>query len=143
MRIFLSTNEGALMPTLFTRIIQGEIPGQFVHQDEHCVAFLSIHPLTPGHTLVVPRAEIDHWIDLSADLRNHLMEVAQKIGAAQMKAFLPLKIGLMFAGLEVPHVHLHVVPMNGPHDLDFARANVGATSGELSDAAERIRRTLA
>ena len=131
------------MPTLFTRIINGEIPGRFVYQDELCVAFLSIHPLSPGHTLVVPRQEVEHWLDLPSDLHSHLNEVARKIGQAQMRAFSPAKIGYMIAGLEVPHVHIHLVPINGPHDLDFARANVNATSDELDEAAKLIKRTLA
>lgn len=131
------------MPTIFTRIINGELPGRFVHQDEHCVAFLSIAPLAPGHTLVVPRQEVDHWLDLSDELLQHLTALAKKIGQAQMKVFTPEKIGLMAAGLEVPHVHFHVVPINGPHDLDFSRADNQARPEALDAAAEKIRTTLA
>jgi histidine triad (HIT) family protein len=131
------------MATLFTRIIQGELPGRFVHRDERCVAFLSIHPLQPGHTLVVPIAEIDHWLDLPADLLAHCTAVAQRIGKAQQMAFEPEKVGLMLAGLEVPHVHFHVVPIRGAHDLDFANQNLAATGTELDQAAERLRSALA
>jgi len=130
------------MPTLFTRILQGEIPGRFVYQDERCAAFLSIAPLQPGHTLVVPREEVDHWIDLDPDLAAWCMKVAQRIGRAQMKAFHPRRIGVLIAGMEVPHTHLHVVPIREERDLDFARANSQALPEELDQAAEALRRAL-
>ncbi|MCX7620612.1 MAG: HIT family protein [Acidimicrobiales bacterium] len=130
------------MATIFTRIIGGELPGRFVYRDEQCVAFLSINPLRPGHTLVVPRQEIDHWLDAPPELNAHLMAVAQKIGAAQMVAFNPVRIGLMIAGLEVPHLHIHVVPIWGVHDLDFANADPNPSTESLDDAAERLRQAL-
>ena len=130
------------MATIFTRIIDGELPGRFVWRDEHCVAFLSINPLREGHTLVVPRAEVDHWVDLDPDTTAHLMLVARAIGEAQMDAFAPTRIGLMIAGLEVPHTHLHVVPMDGVHDLDFDNAATDADPGALDAAADRIRSAL-
>jgi histidine triad (HIT) family protein len=130
------------MATLFTHIIDGEIPGRFVWRDDRCVAFLSIHPLRPGHTLVVSRAEVDHWVDLQPDLAAHLMTVAQSIGKGLHQAFKPVKIGLMIAGLEVPHVHLHVVPIGGLHDLDFSRQDLNAKPDDLDHAAERIRTAL-
>lgn len=110
------------MATVFTKIIQGELPGRFVWRDERCVGFLSINPLRTGHALVVPVAEVDHWLDLDPELNSHLMAVSQRIGRAQMAAFAPTRVGLMIAGLEVPHVHLHVVPIDGVHDMDFANA---------------------
>jgi len=134
--------EEANVATLFTRIINGEIPGHFVWRDDRCVAFLSIHPLRPGHTLVVSRAEVDHWLDLAPDLAAHLMTVAQSIGRALQQAFKPVKVGLMIAGLEVPHVHLHVVPIGGLHDLDFSRQDLNAKPADLERAAEAIRGTL-
>lgn len=126
------------MPTIFTRIIDGELPGRFVWRDERCVAFLSINPLQHGHTLVVPVDEVDHWIDLDPDLNTHLMRVSQIIGEAQMAAFSPVRIGLMIAGLEVPHVHLHVVPIRGMRDLDFANAASNPDPAGLDTAAEAI-----
>jgi histidine triad (HIT) family protein len=129
------------MATLFTRIIDGELPGTFVWQDEHCVAFLSIQPLRPGHTLVVPRQEIDHWLDCPADLRDHLMAVCQHIARAIDAEWSPAKVGLMIAGLEVPHLHVHLVPMWAVHDLDFARAQPGDRD-ELEEIGSRLRRTL-
>ncbi len=130
------------MATIFTRIIQGEIPGTFVWRDDLCVAFMSINPLRTGHTLVVPIEEIDHWLDCPDDLRDHLFDVAQRIGRAQQKAFDPTKVGLMIAGLEVPHLHLHVVPIDGVHDMDFSNAADHVEREELEAAAQEIRRHL-
>ena len=130
------------MPTIFTRIIEGELPGRFVWRDDVCVAFLSIAPLTTGHTLVVPRAEVDHWIDLDPDVNAHLMRVAQQVATAQQAAFSPERVGLIIAGLEVPHVHLHVVPIDGMADLDFANADAGADPDALDAAATALRAAL-
>lgn len=129
------------MATLFTKIIDGEIPGTFVWRDDRCVAFLSIQPLREGHTLVVPRDEIDHWIECPADLRDHLLEVSAVIGKALQSVWSPEKVGLMIAGLEVPHLHLHLVPMWSVHDLDFSRARP-ADREALEAAAARIRGAL-
>ena len=131
-----------LMPTIFTRIIQGELPGRFVWRDDHGVAFLSINPLQPGHALVVPVEEVDHWIDLERDLANHLMGIAHAVGRVQQEAFDPEKVGLMIAGLEVPHVHLHVVPIRGVFDLDFANADPDPDPAALDQAADNIRAGL-
>lgn len=130
------------MPTVFTRILGGELPGRFVWKDELCAAFLSMAPLRPGHTLVVPRAEVDHWIDLPTATATHLMAVAQAIGKAQQVAFAPSRVGLMIAGFEVPHVHVHVVPVTGMQDLDFANADGRAEAAALDAAAEQLRATL-
>ena len=130
------------MPTIFSRIIEGQLPGRFVWKDEQSVAFLSINPLQPGHTLVVPRAEVEHWIDLDPDLLSHLTRVAQTIARAQQAAFRPLKVGLMLAGLEVPHVHFHVVPIRGVRDLDFSNAAASPDAAEMDAAAEQIRAAL-
>jgi histidine triad (HIT) family protein len=130
------------VPTIFTRIIDGELPGQFVWRDDRCVSFLSIGPLRPGHALVVPRVEVDHWLDLDPDLAAHLMRVAQTIGQAQMEAFRPTRVGLIIAGMEVPHTHLHVVPIDQEADLDFSHAGT-ASAEELADAADRLRPALA
>jgi histidine triad (HIT) family protein len=126
------------VPSVFTRIIDGELPGRFVWRDDRCVAFLSIAPLRTGHTLVVPRQEVDHWLDLEPAVMSHLVAVAQHIGRAQQDAFSPARVGLMIAGLEVPHVHVHVVPIDGVHDLDFANADPDAPAAALDDAAAAI-----
>jgi histidine triad (HIT) family protein len=130
------------MPTIFTRIINGEIPGRFVWKDDRVVAFLTIEPMMPGHTLVVTREEIDHWIDVPADLNAHLFHVAQQIGKAQDAEWHPRRIGLLIVGEEVPHVHVHVVPINQPNELTFAHADRSASPEALDDAAERIRARL-
>lgn len=130
------------MASLFTRIIDGELPGRFVWRDERAVAFLTIAPLRPGHTLVVPIEEVEHWIDLEPDLLVHLTAVSQVIGQAIDDAFHPAKVGMMIAGLEVAHVHLHVVPIDTVTDLDFANADADATGEALDEAAERIRASL-
>ena len=129
------------MATLFIKILNHELPGHFVYEDDLCGVFLSIAPLREGHALVVPRREADHWIDLSEEEAAHCFSVAKKIGAAQMKAFGPRKIGLMIAGLEVPHAHIHVVPIFDESDLDFAKAKE-AGSEALAAAAEAIRKNL-
>lgn len=127
------------MPSIFTRIIEGELPGRFVWRDDQVVAFLTIEPLQPGHTLVVPVAEVEHWIDLEPALLQRLTEVARAVGAAQQEVFGPEKVGLMVAGLEVPHVHLHVVPIRGVHDLDFSNADRDPDPAALDQAAEQLR----
>ena len=130
------------MASVFTRIIEGDIPGTFVWRDDLCVAFLSINPLATGHTLVVPREEVDHWLDLSPALRDHCFAVAQQIGRAVQSAFEPVKVGLMIAGLEVDHCHLHVVPIRTVHDLDFANAAAGVERDSLESAATAIKAHL-
>ena len=130
------------MASVFTRIIDGELPGTFVWRDERCIAILSINPLHQGHTLVIPRQEVDHWIDLDAESASHLFEVARTIGRAQQAAFDPVKIGLMVVGVEVPHTHLHVVPFDAASELNFALADPSPPEASLAAAAEAIRRAL-
>lgn len=130
------------MTTLFSRIISGDLPGHFVWRDEHCVAFLSINPMAPGHTLVVPIAEIDHWIDVPADLNAHIFEVARRIGRAQYAAYGCERVGLIVAGYEVPHVHVHVVPTNDLAELSFARAAAHVEPESLAENAALLITTL-
>jgi histidine triad (HIT) family protein len=130
------------MATLFTRIITGEIPGTFVWRDERAVAFMSIAPATPGHTLVVPVAEVDHWIDLPVELAGYLMEVAHWVGRAQKRAFGRDRVGLIIAGLEVPHTHLHVIPMDGMDDLSLPAPPPSPDFEALGAAASKIRAEL-
>jgi histidine triad (HIT) family protein len=130
------------MATIFTRIIDGELPGRFVWRDDRCVAFLSINPLRPGHVLVVPRDEVEHWIDLAPDVWAHLTTVSRAIGSALQAAYNPEKVGLMLAGLEVPHVHIHLVPIEGLNDLNFANAQTDPDPADLDAAAQTIRTAL-
>lgn len=129
------------MATVFTRIINGDLPGHFVWRDPQAVAFLSINPINRGHTLVVPVAEVDHWIDLPVGASAHLMQVAHHIGVVQQQLFSPARVGLMIAGFEVPHTHVHVIPIDSMAHLDFAHAasevdheELGAISGQLREA---------
>lgn len=130
------------MPTVFTRIIEGQIPGTFVWRDDICVAFLSINPIAPGHTLVVPRAEVDHWVDLPAATAAHLFTVSHVIAAAQQEAFPCERVGLMIAGFEVPHTHIHVIPTRSMADLSFANAATSVPRDDLERHAEAIRAAL-
>jgi diadenosine tetraphosphate (Ap4A) HIT family hydrolase len=131
------------MATIFSRIIAGDIPGTFVHRDEHCVVFMSINPLARGHALVVPLAEIDHWVDLDPVLAAHLFAVAHRIGRAQQAAFACERVGLIIAGYEVPHTHLHVVPTSSMRQLDFSNAAGSVDRDDLEAAAAAIREHLA
>ena len=130
------------MATLFTRIIEGELPGRFVYRDDRCVGFLSIAPIRPGHTLVVPIEEVDHWIDADPDLTAHLAQVAQKIGRAQQGAFSANRVAMIIAGLEVPHLHLHVIPIRTEADLSFANADPSPDPADLDAAAAALREAL-
>lgn len=130
------------MATIFTRIIDGEIPGTFVWRDERCVAFMSINPMAHGHTLVVPIEEVDHWVDAPPDLAAHLFEVTRIIGTAQQRAFSPERVGVIIAGYEVPHAHIHVIPTNDMGELSFANAAASIDRDELESAANAIRAAL-
>ena len=130
------------MATIFTRIINHEIPGTFVWRDEQCVAFLSINPLAHGHTLIVPIEEVDHWVDATPALVTHLFEVTHTIGSALERAFDPARVGVIIAGYEIPHAHIHVVPTNDMSQLNFANAELEADRFSLEAAASSIRQAL-
>ena len=131
------------MATIFTKIINGEIPGTFVYEDDECVAFLDVSPLTDGHTMVVPRAEISQWTDLDEGLLDHLMNVARRIGRAQKEAFDCERIGLMIVGYEVPHVHIHVWPTTSMADFDISDRAPMQDAEMLAGPGEKIRQALA
>jgi histidine triad (HIT) family protein len=130
------------MPTVFTRIINGELPARFIYTDDLVVAFLSIAPLTAGHTLVVPREEVDQWTDAAEPLLHHCLNVARRIGNAAKQAFGAPRAGLVIAGLEVPHLHVHVFPAWALEDFSFTQAKQ-ASDDELDQAAARLRPALA
>ncbi|HEX7354534.1 MAG TPA: HIT family protein [Mycobacteriales bacterium] len=131
------------MASLFTRIIERELPGRFVYEDERSVAFLTIAPLKPGHTLVVPRTEVDDWLDLPAGDRAALFEAAHTVARGVKRAFPCAKVALMALGLEVPHVHLHLVPIDSEAEANFARADSTVAPEVLDDVQARIIRALA
>ena len=131
------------MTTIFTRIIDGQIPGTFVHKDEACVAFMSINPLADGHVLVIPRDEVEHWVDLSPYIASHLFEVSHRISRALAIAFPCEKVGLIIAGYEVNHSHIHLIPTTHMGQLSFANAAASVERSALEEHAEKITAALA
>lgn len=131
------------MASVFTKIINGELPGRFVYEDDDIVAFLTIAPITQGHTLVVPRAEIDNWQDVDSSVFARVMEVSQRIGKAVVKAFPAERAGVIIAGLEVPHLHVHVFPTNDLADFGFANADQNPSPDALDEAQAKIKAALA
>ena len=131
------------MATVFTKIINGEIPGRFVYEDDDIVAFLTIAPMTQGHTLVVPRAEIDNWQDIESAAFGRVMEVSQLIGRALSKAFNVERTGVIIAGLEVPHLHVHVFPARDLSDFGFANVDPNPSQESLDEAQAKIKAALA
>lgn len=130
------------MSTIFTKIIDGEIPGTFVHKDDMCVAFLSINPIAQGHTLVVPRIEVDEWTDLPIDISQHVMKVAHTLGNALKKSHPCVRVGLIIAGYEINHCHIHLIPTRSMADLDFANAAASVSREQLEADAAAIAAAL-
>lgn len=131
------------MTSVFTKIINRELPGRFVYEDDDVVAFLTIQPMTPGHTLVVPRAEIDQWQDIEPADFNKVMGVAQLIGKAVCRAFGAERAGVIIAGLEVPHLHVHVFPAYNLTDFGFANVDRDPSPESLDQAQAKIKAALA
>ncbi len=129
------------MATIFTKIIRGEVPGHVVWSDDVCAAILDIAPLTRGHVLVVPRQEVDRWTDLDASTLGHVMEVAARIGRAQLAAFGGERAGLVVQGFEVPHAHVHVFPASSAADFDLS-TTLSPSPEELAEDADRLRTAL-
>jgi diadenosine tetraphosphate (Ap4A) HIT family hydrolase len=131
------------MASVFSKIINGELPGRFVYEDDDVVAFLTIAPITHGHTLVVPRAEIDNWQDIDPAVFGRVMEVSQLIGKAVVKAFPADRAGVIIAGMEVPHLHIHVFPATDLADFGFAHADHNPSAESLDEAQTKIKAALA
>lgn len=126
------------MASLFTRIINGEIPCHKIYEDDDYLSFLDIRPINPGHALVIPKKEIDYIFDIEDDLLAGMMVVAKKVAVAIKKEVECKRIGVMVAGLEVPHAHIHLIPILQIPDLNFANAKP-AENEELAEIAERIK----
>jgi len=126
------------MATLFSKIIAGDIPGTFVYRDDHCVVFMTINPITDGHVLVVPIVEVDHWIDLPTEVSAHVFSVSQRISQALATSFACERIGLIIAGYEINHCHIHLIPTNSLADLNFANAAASVDRSTLEEHAQRI-----
>ncbi len=129
------------MASIFSKIINGEIPGHFVWKDSLCFSILTIQPICPGHLLVVPREEIDHWDDVAATTAAHLIQVSQKIAKAIKQVFPCKRVGLMIAGLEVPHTHIHLLPVNNLNEFNFKLAHE-VPQDELTRIASSLRQVL-
>jgi histidine triad (HIT) family protein len=127
---------------VFTRIIDGDLPGRFVWRDDQVVAFLTIAPIRPGHVLVVPIQQIDRWTEVPPRLWSRVMDVSHVIGGAIEESFDCDRVGVMVAGLEVPHCHVHLLPIRSEGDLDFKKADHSPDPAALDDAAQRIRGAL-
>jgi diadenosine tetraphosphate (Ap4A) HIT family hydrolase len=130
------------MATIFTRIINGELPGRFVWKDGQSVGILTINPVTPGHVLVIPRKEIDHWEQIDTPTFTHLSDVSQKIGRAVKQAYDAPRMGLLIAGLEVPHLHIHGFPAWSEELVDLRAAETDPDPDVLDESARRIRASL-
>jgi histidine triad (HIT) family protein len=126
------------MASLFTRIIQGEIPCYKITENENFLAFLDVFPLHHGHTLVIPKKEVDHIYDLDAHLYENLFAFTQHIAKALYKAVPCKKVGMAVIGLEVPHAHIHLVPINSVGDINFAQEKLKVTPEELSEMQQKI-----
>ena len=131
------------MTTIFTKIINGELPGRFVYEDDEVVVFLTIEPMTQGHTLVVPRAEIDQWQNIDQATFGRIMSVAQLVGKAVCRAFDADRAGVIIAGLEVPHLHVHVFPTRSLSDFGFANVDRNPSAESLDEAQTKIKAALA
>ena len=130
------------MSSIYTRNINGEIPGRFVWRDSECVAFMDIQPISRGHLLVVPRQETDRWHDLPPQTAAHLFAVAHKIAAALDQLSERSRVGLMIAGFDVPHTHIHLMPADSMAQFDPKNADKNARPEDLDAMARKIRGAL-
>lgn len=130
------------MATIFSKIIKGEIPSHKIAEDENYYAFLDISPQTEGHTLVVPKTEVDYIFDLQPENLSGLILFSQKVAAAIRKAVPCLRVGVAVVGLEVPHAHVHLIPMNSMDDMNLSRRKLKPSPAELGATAEKIRNCL-
>lgn len=132
------------MTSVFTKIINGELPGRFVYRDDKVAAFLTIEPVAYGHTLVVPIQEVDKWTDLDTETWAHCNSVAQKVGAAVIDVFGSERAGYLIAGFDVPHTHIHIFPANDMSGYSLANAMKPDETDDaaMDEAAEKLRAAL-
>jgi histidine triad (HIT) family protein len=130
------------MPSIFTKIINREIPGYIVAEDDKYIAFLDINPLVLGHTLIVPKLEVDYIFDLEDDTLSGLALFAKKVAVAVKKVVSCKRIGVAVIGLEVPHTHIHLVPMNTMGDINFTRTKLSPSKEELAEVTAKIKEAL-
>ncbi len=127
------------MASIFTKIVQGEIPSYKIAEDDNYYAFLDINPLAKGHTLVIPKKEVDYIFDIDDDLYKGLFAFAKKVGLAIEKVMPCKRIGITVIGLEVPHAHIHLIPINSLYDMDFKQPKLKLEAGEFEAIAKKIR----
>ena len=127
------------MASIFTRIINGEIPCHKVAEDDRCLAFLDIRPVVFGHTLVVPKQEIDYIFDVPDELLQHMMTFSKKVAHVLQQQVECIRIGVMVAGLEVPHAHIHLIPMNSIGELSFTNPRPTFDNEKLAELAARLQ----
>ena len=130
------------MSSIFTKIINGEIPAYKVYEDDKFLAFLDIFPIQKGHTLVIPKKEVDYIFDINDELIAEYMVTAKKIGKAIEKVVPCERIGVAVIGLEVPHAHIHLVPINGVHDIDFSKPKLELSEDEFKSLAKAIKEAI-
>ncbi len=130
------------MASIFTKIINGEIPCHKIAESDTCLAFLDINPLTTGHTLVIPKKEVDYIFDLDDETYVELNLFAKKVGLAVEKAIPCLRIGTTVIGVEVPHAHIHLIPLNTMDDINFSKPKMQPSQETLSMVAEKIRKEV-
>lgn len=130
------------MASIFSRIVSGEIPCYKIAETENCLAFLDVFPLVEGHVLVIPKTEIDYIFDLDDSLFTELHLFSKKVAKAIRNVVPCKRIGVAVIGLEVPHAHIHLVPMNTIGDINFTRAKLQPSKEELAEVAERIRKAF-
>ena len=130
------------MSSIFSRIVQGEIPCHKIVEDKHFLAFLDVNPLVEGHCLVIPKEEIDYIFDLDDDMLGALYVFAKKVAIAIRQTIPCLRVGIAVIGLEVPHAHVHLVPLNRMEDINFSRPKLQPSQEELAATAEKIRAKL-
>ena len=124
--------------TIFSKIIKGEIPAYKIAEDDRFFAFLDIFPLRPGHTLVIPKVEVDNLFDLSEDYLSGMLVFAQPIAKAIEKSFRCNRCGISVIGIEVPHAHIHLIPVNSANDLNFMQPKAKASDEHLKETAQKI-----
>ena len=127
------------MASIFSRIVAGEIPSHKVAENEEFYAFLDINPVVPGHTLVIPKKEVDYIFDIDDAALGRMMAFAKRVARAQEAAIECKRVGLAVMGLEVPHAHIHLIPITRESDMYFDKGKLSPSQEELADIARRIR----
>ena len=130
------------MPTIFSKIIEGDIPSYKIAEDEQFYAFLDINPLSKGHTLVIPKKEVDYFFDLEDDLLTAMMPFCKRVASAIEQTVPCKRIGVSVVGLEVPHAHVHLIPIQSIGDMNFSNERVQMSEEEFKTLAQQIRRNL-